>query len=60
LFKTGIDGPDGENFGRRRRFHSGSLCVCGIEADKAANKCQCAPATAANSSKKSAPAIEQR
>jgi hypothetical protein len=36
LFKTGIDGPDGENFGRRRRFHSGSLCVCGIEADKAA------------------------
>jgi hypothetical protein len=41
LFKTRIDGPDGKNFGRRRRFHNGSLCVCGIEADKAANKCQC-------------------
>jgi hypothetical protein len=32
--------PDGENFGRLRRFHNGSLCVCGIEADKAANKRQ--------------------
>src|ERR1700730_6359312 len=41
LFKTGIDGPDGENFGCRCRFHSGPLCVCGIEAEKAADKCQC-------------------
>src|SRR5215471_3799745 len=32
LFKTWIDGPDGENFGCRRRFHSGPLCVCGIHA----------------------------
>jgi hypothetical protein len=32
LFKTGIDGPDGENFGRRRRFHSGPLCAFGIHA----------------------------
>jgi hypothetical protein len=41
LFKAGIDGPDCENFGRRRRFHRGPLRVCGIVADKAADKRQC-------------------
>jgi hypothetical protein len=35
LVKPGIDGPNSENFGRWCRFHSGPLCVCGIEAGKA-------------------------
>jgi hypothetical protein len=41
LFETGIDGPDGENLGCRRRFHSCRLCGCGIEADEAADKRPC-------------------